>query len=243
MRLVKFLANAGVASRRASDEIIRAGRVTIEGEVVYRPGPRRDRGRPDRRRRRGGHARGRAGRLRDQQAQGRRLDRLGPAAAADRRLADRRPTCGCTRWDGWTSTRRGCCCSPTTASSPTASPTRASRSRAPTRRRSAGRRSPTRRSASCATGVVLEDGRTAPARVKRLGERCARTGSSSEIREGRNRQIKRMCEAVGHKRHGAAADLVRAAAARRARDRGQPQAERTRIRCCSRASPDHPSSR
>jgi 23S rRNA pseudouridine2605 synthase len=37
MRLVKYLATAGVASRRAAEEIIRAGRVTIAGEVVTDP--------------------------------------------------------------------------------------------------------------------------------------------------------------------------------------------------------------
>lgn len=37
MRLAKFLASAGVASRRASEEIIRAGRVTVEGETVTDP--------------------------------------------------------------------------------------------------------------------------------------------------------------------------------------------------------------
>jgi 23S rRNA pseudouridine2605 synthase len=43
-------------------------------------------------------------------------------------------------------------------------------------------------------GVELDDGKTAPARVRRLG--------ASEIEltviEGRNRQVRRMCEAVGH---------------------------------------------
>jgi 23S rRNA pseudouridine2605 synthase len=37
MRLVKFLANAGVASRRASDPLIAAGRVTVNGELVTDP--------------------------------------------------------------------------------------------------------------------------------------------------------------------------------------------------------------
>jgi 23S rRNA pseudouridine2605 synthase len=34
MRLQKYLARAGVASRRASEELIRAGRVKVDGEVV-----------------------------------------------------------------------------------------------------------------------------------------------------------------------------------------------------------------
>jgi 23S rRNA pseudouridine2605 synthase len=37
MRLAKFLANYGVASRRAADQIIRAGRVTVAGLVVTDP--------------------------------------------------------------------------------------------------------------------------------------------------------------------------------------------------------------
>jgi 23S rRNA pseudouridine2605 synthase len=37
VRLAKFLAHAGVASRRASEDIVRAGRVTVAGEVVTDP--------------------------------------------------------------------------------------------------------------------------------------------------------------------------------------------------------------
>ena len=38
MRLQKFLARAGVASRRASERLIADGRVTVDGEPVTRPG-------------------------------------------------------------------------------------------------------------------------------------------------------------------------------------------------------------
>jgi len=44
-----------------------------------------------------------------------------------------------------------------------------------------------------AEGVELEDGVTAPARVRRLG----RSRIELTLHEGRNRQVKRMCDAVG----------------------------------------------
>ena len=46
-----------------------------------------------------------------------------------------------------------------------------------------------------AAGVELEDGRTAPARVRRLDEREVEIA----LREGRNRQVRRMAEAVGNR--------------------------------------------
>jgi 23S rRNA pseudouridine2605 synthase len=49
--------------------------------------------------------------------------------------------------------------------------------------------------AALRAGVELEDGPTAPARVERLGEREIEV----ELREGRNRQLRRMIEAVGNR--------------------------------------------
>ena len=82
MRLAKYLAHAGVASRRASETLIAAGRVTVDGEVVTDPARDVDDTR-DGRGRRPPRPRGRAtrGRLRRQQAGRRRLDRARPAGA------------------------------------------------------------------------------------------------------------------------------------------------------------------
>jgi len=44
------------------------------------------------------------------------------------------------------------------------------------------------------SGLTLDDGPTAPARVRRLGPNTLEL----TIHEGRNRQVRRMCEAVGH---------------------------------------------
>ena len=48
--------------------------------------------------------------------------------------------------------------------------------------------------AGLADGVELDDGMTAPARARQLG----RSRVELVLHEGRNRQVRRMCEAVGH---------------------------------------------
>jgi 23S rRNA pseudouridine2605 synthase len=47
-------------------------------------------------------------------------------------------------------------------------------------------------------GVELDDGRTAPARVRLVQPRGQTSAVEIVIHEGRNRQVRRMCEAIGH---------------------------------------------
>lgn len=47
-------------------------------------------------------------------------------------------------------------------------------------------------------GVELDDGQTAPARVKVVQRRGDSAAMEIGIHEGRNRQVRRMCETVGH---------------------------------------------
>jgi 23S rRNA pseudouridine2605 synthase len=47
-------------------------------------------------------------------------------------------------------------------------------------------------------GIVLDDGRTAPAKIDKLRVRGGHTWFELTIHEGRNRQVRRMCEALGH---------------------------------------------
>lgn len=49
-----------------------------------------------------------------------------------------------------------------------------------------------------AQGVQLEDGLTAPAEVRLLDTKRGQARLELTIHEGRNRQVRRMCEAVGH---------------------------------------------
>ncbi|MCW2925958.1 MAG: pseudouridine synthase [Thermoleophilia bacterium] len=58
-----------------------------------------------------------------------------------------------------------------------------------------------------ATGVELEDGPTAPGKARVVDATADRSVLELEIHEGRNRQVRRMCDAIGHP----VIDLVRIA--------------------------------
>ncbi|MCG3112614.1 MAG: rRNA pseudouridine synthase [Candidatus Manganitrophus sp. SB1] len=55
------------------------------------------------------------------------------------------------------------------------------------------------------SGVVLEEGQTAPAEATRLRQAEGKECISLALREGRNRQVRRMCEALGYQ----VEDLIR----------------------------------
>ena len=194
MRLAKYLAHAGVASRRTSEEIVFAGRVTVGGETVRDPARDVDGslsvevdGKPVRvsTGQRAVYAvnkpRGVVSTASDPQGRP-TIVSLVPSA---RRLYP------VGRLDVDTTglillTDDGALAHRLTHPS----------FEVPRTYHAKVRRAPVREDALRALreGVELDDGRTAPARVKRLGaDRVELT-----IHEGRKRQVRRMLEAVGH---------------------------------------------
>ena len=194
MRLAKYLAHAGVASRRAAEQLVFAGRVTVGGEVVRDPA--RDVGEAD-------------------------------AIAVDGRgvaLERRHVVFALNKPAGYVSTAKDPQGRPTVVSliesrerlypvgrldadstglllltndgelahrltHPSFEVPRVYRAQV----RNAPLREPALR--RLREGVQLEDGMTAPATVRRLTpDRLELT-----IHEGRKRQVRRMCEAVGHR--------------------------------------------
>jgi 23S rRNA pseudouridine2605 synthase len=193
MRLAKFLARAGVASRRAAETIVRSGRVTVDGVPVQDPA--RD------------VTSGQAVAL-----DGRPIGEEPPRAvyALHKPLGvvstasdpQRRPTVVSLvaselrlypvgRLDIDTTglillTNDGALAYRLTHPS----------FEVPRTYRAVLARPPVRESAlrSLRAGVELEDGSTAPARVRRISADTIEL----TIHEGRKRQVKRMCEHVGH---------------------------------------------
>ena len=194
MRLAKYLAHNGVASRRASEDIVRAGRVSVGGEVVTDPARDVDDasgvaldGEPLRApRERVVYAvhkpRGVVSTARDTHARPtvvelapRGAGRLYPVGRLD---ADSTGLILLTN-DGELAHR---------LTHPSFEVPKTYRARVA--------RGPVGDDAvrGLRQGVELDDGRTAPARVRRLGADLLEL----TIHEGRKRQVRRMCEAVGH---------------------------------------------
>jgi 23S rRNA pseudouridine2605 synthase len=193
VRLAKYLARSGVASRRSAEQLIRAGRVTVNGDTVLDP-------------------------ARDVEASD-SLSLDGRAVALERKLvvyAVHKPA-------GVVSTARDPQGRPTVVSLVpselrlypvgrldidttgllllTNDGELAHRLTHPafevekTYRAVVGGGPVSERALrSLRAGVELDDGRTAPARVSRVGADTLEL----TIREGRKRQVKRMCEQVGH---------------------------------------------
>jgi 23S rRNA pseudouridine2605 synthase len=196
MRLAKYLAHAGVASRRACETIVAAGRVAVDGEIVRDPARDVDEGnrvtldgRP----------------LAGAQtpvvyALHKPLGTLSTAHDPHGRptvvelVPERRRLYPVGRLDADSSglillTNDGELANRLTHPRYEVSKTyRVRVARGPLSERALS---------ALRSGVELEDGPTAPARVRRL--RGANDELELTIREGRNRQIRRMCEAVGHR--------------------------------------------
>lgn len=193
MRLAKYLASAGIASRRASEDIVRAGRVTVAGTVVTDPA--RD-VRPD-------DAVGVDGRTVEHGAD-RVVYLLNKPGGVVSTASDpqRRPTVVSLvpserrlypvgRLDIDTTglillTNDGELAHHLTHPRFEVSKTyRAQVANPPVEEAALN---------ALRTGVELDDGVTAPANVRRLGPDTIEL----TIHEGRKRQVKRMCERVGH---------------------------------------------
>ena len=192
-RLQKVLARVGIGSRRACEELIAAGRVTVNGEVAVlgrRVDPAVDRVEVD-----GVPAAGGPGArpLPAQQA-GRAWSRRPRTPTAAARCATScRPSPGSTRSGGLDRDSEGLLLLTndgdltfrlTHPSFGVAKEYLVSVEGDPAP-------APLRR---LREGVDLDDGRTAPARVAAVAPGVLRI----VIHEGRNRQVRRMCEAIGH---------------------------------------------
>jgi 23S rRNA pseudouridine2605 synthase len=193
MRLVKFLAHAGVASRRAAEKLIAEGKVSVGGEVITNPATDVD-------------------------------DASGVAVDGKAVAAEPREVHALNKPAGVVSTARDTHGRPTVVDL-----VRSRRRLYPVGRLDAdstglilltndgeladllthprygvdkvyrakvqpARVSP-RAIQALREGVALEDGRTAPAKVRQVAPGLVEI----TLREGRKRQVRRMCEAVGHR--------------------------------------------
>ena len=194
MRLAKYLAHAGVASRRASEEIVFGGRVTVAGEVVRDPARDVDGSE-------GIEVDGKPARAwKGERAVYRSTSppawsRPPPTPTGARPSSRSSPArAACTRSAGSTPDTTGLIL--LTDDGPLAHRLTHPSFEVPRVYRAKVRRPPVRGTAlqRLRDGVELDDGMTAPARAKRLAPDVVEL----TIREGRKRQVRRMLDAVGH---------------------------------------------
>ncbi|HEV3000015.1 MAG TPA: pseudouridine synthase [Solirubrobacteraceae bacterium] len=194
MRLAKYLAHAGVASRRAAEEIVRAGRVTVGGDVVTDPA--RDVGDSDAVTVDGRRVSGAEERVVWA------LNKPAGVVATARDTHGRRTVVDLVEAGGARLYPVGRLDADSTGlilltnDGDLANALTHPRYEVPKTYRVRVARTPVsdRAVRRLREGVQLEDGLTAPARVRRDG----RDVLEITIHEGRNRQVRRMCEAVGH---------------------------------------------
>ena len=198
MRLAKYLAHAGVASRRASEAIIADGRVTVDGAVITDPARDVDDSRAvkvdGRRVHAAGHAQRRLPRSTSPRASSRPRTTRRAAGPSSRSCRSRERLYPVGRLDYDTTglillTNDGDLAHRLTH--PSFEVPRTYRARIA----NAPINEPALR--ALREGVELEDGLTAPAKVRRLSS----DHLELTIHEGRKRQVKRMLEAVGHPVH------------------------------------------
>ena len=192
MRLAKHLAHAGVASRRRSEEMIRAGRVTVDGQVTTDPATDVTAhhrvevdGRPASRESRVVHMLNKPRGVVSTAADTHGRPKVTDLVPSDKRLYP------VGRLDAETTglillTNDGELANLLTHPRYEVPKTYVATVQGPPPE--AGLR-------RLREGIELDDGRTLPARVRRL---AAPDRLEIEIREGRKRQIRRMLEAIGH---------------------------------------------
>jgi len=191
VRLAKFLAHAGVASRRAAEQVVAGGRVTVDGEPVTDPA--RDVGE-------GADVRvdGRA--VSAQQAETWAVNKPAGVVSTAREPGRRRAVTELVDSPARLYPAGRLDVDSTglillTNDGELANRLTHPRYEVPKTYRAELRRPPAERDLEALRrGVELEDGRTAQARVRRSGEREIEIA----IHEGRNRQVRRMAEAIGN---------------------------------------------
>jgi 23S rRNA pseudouridine2605 synthase len=194
MRLAKYLAHAGVASRRAAEAIVAAGRVSVDGRLVTDPA----------------HAVGEHSRV---TLDGRPLAGAEPrvvyalnkplgviSSARDQRgrptVVDLIPASGVRLYPVGRLDRHSSGLMLLTNDGQLANRLTHPRFEVPKTYRVQLAGPPIGKQALDALrrGVALDDGPTAPARVRRVSAHVIEL----TLAEGRNRQVRRMCQAVGH---------------------------------------------